>query len=160
MIALSDYTDLELPHPYSVINAYLRHETPRQPARPFDGHHLPISSCGPVLIVTPGDAVSDSASDTRFLDCLSEFVDQECPEYLLIDLTGCPFVTSSTLAGFVALNRQLEAIDGQLCICNASESVSDDFRVTQLNRLLDIRETRQDALSEWLSAEDEVLISA
>ena len=125
----------------------------------LDGHDLPLASAGPAVIVTPRDVLSNRSTDTEFLDRLSQFIDGQHPEYLLIDLSGCEFVTSSTLGGFVRLARQLEAIGSQLCICHMSSSVSDDMWVTQLNRVLAIRNTRQEALSEWLTAEDEALVS-
>ena len=58
---------------------------------------------------------------------------------LALDLSAVEFLSSTALARFVGLDRELRAAGGRLSLVNLRPTVRQVFAVTRLDRLLDVR---------------------
>jgi len=67
-------------------------------------------------------------------------------KYLLFDLDGVQYLSSSGLRIFIAAMRRLKGIDGGLKLANMSESVKKIFKVVELIDLFEIYASEDEAL--------------
>lgn len=67
-------------------------------------------------------------------------------KYLLFDLKGVQYLSSSGLRIFIAAMRKLKSIDGALKLANMSDSVKKIFKVVELIDLFEIYDSVEDAL--------------
>jgi len=65
---------------------------------------------------------------------------------LVIDLGGVSFVDSSGLATLIEALQKVQAYSGTLLLCNLSAKVLGVFQLANLDRIFQIRETREAAL--------------
>jgi anti-anti-sigma factor len=56
-----------------------------------------------------------------------------------LDLGGLQMVSSTWLCRFVTLNKTLQAAGGHLVLFNAGPEVREEFEVTRLDQVLDVR---------------------
>ncbi len=68
-------------------------------------------------------------------------------KYLLFDLKGVQYLSSSGLRIFIAAMRKLKSIDGALKLANMSDSVKKIFKVVELIDLFEIYESVDEALA-------------
>lgn len=68
---------------------------------------------------------------------------------LLLDLSELEFVDSSGLGAFLSCLRQLQAAGGDLKIFGVSKPVRTLFELVRMHRLLDIFNTRDEALRSY-----------
>ena len=68
-------------------------------------------------------------------------------KYLLFDLKGVQYLSSSGLRIFIAAMRKLKSIDGALKLANMSDSVKKIFKVVELIDLFEIYESVEEALA-------------
>ncbi len=68
-------------------------------------------------------------------------------KYLLFDLKGVQYLSSSGLRIFIAAMRKLKSIDGALKLANMSDSVKKIFKVVELIDLFEIYDSVEDALA-------------
>jgi anti-anti-sigma factor len=60
-------------------------------------------------------------------------------EHVALDLTNIQYVTSTVLGHLLGLHKRLKAGGGHLSLENASSTVRDVFRITQLDQVMDIK---------------------
>ena len=65
---------------------------------------------------------------------------------LILDFKDVERVESSALGKLITLNKMAKARDHKLILCNISEDIYENFQITRLNKLFDIRRTREDAI--------------
>ncbi len=65
---------------------------------------------------------------------------------LVIDMDGVSFVDSSGLATLIEALQKVQAYSGKLLLCNLSAKVLGVFQLANLDRIFQIRETREAAL--------------
>jgi anti-anti-sigma factor len=68
-------------------------------------------------------------------------------KYLLFDLEGVQYLSSSGLRIFIAAMRKLKSIDGSLKLANMSDSVKKIFKVVELIDLFEIYDSVDEALA-------------
>jgi anti-sigma B factor antagonist len=87
-----------------------------------------------------GNDVSLDESDTEDLeDQLSALLETLGRSRLVLDLGNVSYLTSSTLGVFLRLNRKLHAVGGGLVLVNALPYIYEVFRITNLDRLMEVR---------------------
>jgi anti-anti-sigma factor len=67
-------------------------------------------------------------------------------ERLLLDLGEVRFLSSNALALLVSLKKRVEAAGGRLRLCGLDPDLIALLHLTKLDKLLDVFETRQEAL--------------
>jgi anti-sigma B factor antagonist len=67
--------------------------------------------------------------------------------HVIVDLTSTTFIDSTTLGVLVGGLRRLRATDGRLTIVCSDPNITKIFEITGLDRVFDLAETRDEALS-------------
>jgi anti-sigma B factor antagonist len=67
--------------------------------------------------------------------------------HVIVDLTSTTFIDSTTLGVLVGGLRRLRATDGRLTIVCSDPNITKIFEITGLDRVFDLTETRDEALS-------------
>jgi anti-sigma B factor antagonist len=65
---------------------------------------------------------------------------------LVIDMGGVAFVDSSGLATLIEALQKVQAYSGKLLLCNLSPKVLGVFQLANLDRIFQIRDTREGAI--------------
>jgi anti-sigma B factor antagonist len=68
-------------------------------------------------------------------------------ECVIVDLAGATFIDSSSLGVLISAHRRLSMRDGRLIIACDVPTVRNTFRITGLDSVLEIADTREDALA-------------
>jgi anti-anti-sigma factor len=74
--------------------------------------------------------------------------DREKPRVVL-NMSDVQFVSSSFIAGLVALHKRLRSIDGKMVVCEMSPIVQETLHGAKLDKLLNIAETESEAASSF-----------
>ena len=68
------------------------------------------------------------------------------PEFVIVDLGGATFIDSSSLGVLISAHRRVGLRDGRLIIACDVPAVRNTFRITGLDSVLEIVDTREEAL--------------
>jgi len=68
---------------------------------------------------------------------------------IVLNFGGVDFLSSAALGALITLQKEMNAKDSQLRMCNIRPKIYEVFAITKLNRFFDIRDTRADALSSF-----------
>ena len=79
------------------------------------------------------------------------------PPRIIMNLSGVQLVSSSFIAGLIALNRRMNDAQGKLILCDLSPIVHETLAGAKLDRILTILDTESDALA-FFSSPPEVLL--
>ncbi|WP_221793376.1 STAS domain-containing protein [Aquisediminimonas sediminicola] len=71
------------------------------------------------------------------------------PIKLLIDLSGIRFIDSSGMGAMISCQRHAAAVGGRLKLCGLSPVVRAAFELLRLQAILDINNTREEALQSF-----------
>jgi len=94
-------------------------------------------------IITPQMNSLDSHVAAEFRTQFSELLNRD-PDFILLDLSRVTFMDSSGLAA-IAFCFQMTDIKEKLAICAVTERVGKLFKLTQMETLLQIYATQQEA---------------
>jgi anti-anti-sigma factor len=72
---------------------------------------------------------------------------------VVLNLSDISFVSSSFIAGLVALNKRVATAKGRFVLCELTPVVHETLRGAKLDRLLEIAATEQEALARFSSSE-------
>ncbi len=100
---------------------------------------------GEVVIVEPRVARLDAQQAIGFKEGLLRLVEGG-DRQLILDLNYVEFMDSSGLGAVVAILKRL-GFHGVLVICNAHQAVSELFRLTRMDKVIQLVGTRADALT-------------
>jgi anti-anti-sigma factor len=114
------------------------------------------------LTVVQVDGVAVVEVPCEFLDAgnYSEFIAEigvllDGYSQLVLDFNRVHFIDSSGIGTLLFAQRKLASIGGTLGVCNIRENLRDDLQRLQLHRLLDVFDTREEAVEKYASAADE-----
>jgi anti-sigma B factor antagonist len=102
---------------------------------------------GLVLVVELEEDHLDTRNVDAFKNDIKPFSEGE--SFILLDLSRVRFVDSSGLGAILSVLRQLSLRHGKLKICNAAKSVRVLFDLVRLDKIIDIYETSEAALSSF-----------
>lgn len=97
------------------------------------------------LILTPMEKQLDAAAAPRFKSAVTGWIDQG-HRRILLDLEKVAFIDSSGLGAILSL---LKAVgdDGDILLCRIQPAVEPLFKLTRMNRVFHIFDTRREALA-------------
>ncbi len=103
-----------------------------------------------VLVVYFGDA--KILEDTKIqqigqelLECQSRAVDNK----LLLNFSNVTFMSSAMIGKLVLLNKKCASDGVKLKLCNISKNLGEVFKITGLNKVLDIQKDEEKALKSF-----------
>ncbi len=88
----------------------------------------------------------DVKASSEVEDKLGRLVDDK-NLYLILELKGVEYMSSSGFRTLISILRKLKARDGELRICCIQPEVSRIFELIELNSLFNVYKTEEDALA-------------
>ena len=82
-------------------------------------------------------------------DQLFQLLDEHGADKLLVNFRDVRFMSSAMVAQLVKLHRKIAKINGKLKLCGFNPTIREVFRISNLDRLLDIYEDEQLALDRF-----------
>jgi anti-sigma B factor antagonist len=110
-----------------------------------DSMQIEVSREGSVVIVEPREARLDAQRAIGFRAALTRLIDAG-ERQLVLDLTYVDFMDSSGLGAVVAVLKRL-GFHGVLIVCGARAPVVGLFRLTRMDRVIQVLATRQEAIA-------------
>ena len=97
--------------------------------------------------VTIIDAITGKVAINQEIDKVSGVLIREgSTPKVVLNLADVQFVSSSFIAGLVALHKRVRAAKGKMVVCELSLVVKETLQGAKLDRLLNIADSEQDAL--------------
>jgi anti-anti-sigma factor len=94
------------------------------------------------------DAISGKVAINQQLDKLSAvLIPHDRPPKVILNLSEIQFVSSSFIAGLVALHKRIRSADGKMVLCGLSPVVRETLNGAKLDRLLNLADSEQEALA-------------
>ena len=104
-----------------------------------------IEKVNDVIVLTLQQEALDSKSAKSFREELDQFCQED--NKILLDLSKVEFVDSAGLGAIVAALKCLRGAGGDLKVCNVHKTVRALFELVRMHRLVDIFNTREEALA-------------
>ena len=102
--------------------------------------------------VTIVDVITGKVATNQDIQRVSQaFLSRGNPPRIILNLSGVQLVSSSFIAGLIALNRRMNDAHGKLVLCHLSPIVSETLAGAKLDRILTIVDTESDAQTLLLS---------
>lgn len=109
--------------------------------------HLSITETDTVSIVEFADRkIIEELSITEIGDRLSELVTDRSGIKLLLSFKDVEHLSSAALGMLITLNKKVEEQAGQLKLSDITPQIFEVFKITRLNRLFNIYDTKEEAL--------------
>ncbi len=87
------------------------------------------------------DFASSRPVEIRLLELVEEGAHR-----LVLNLSGVQYIASSGMRVLLKVAQQVQGHGGKLCACCPNETVAEVIELSGFDRILDVFETRQDAL--------------
>jgi anti-anti-sigma factor len=109
--------------------------------------HIDVKQAGAVTVARfRHDKLVDLDTVFEASEELNRLVETERPKRLVLDFAGVRLVTSAVLAAVLSLTKRVKAIGGDIKFCGMAPVVYEVFAITELDKLLDIRDDEAAAL--------------
>ncbi|TWT94161.1 STAS domain-containing protein [Neorhodopirellula pilleata] len=105
-----------------------------------------------------GDVLVVGFTDVKILDSqrieligreLKEAVPSAAHKRMVLNFSGVSFMSSAMITKLVMLNKHCKAQGVALKFCQVSPNVMEVFKITKLNKLFDIQDTEEKAISSF-----------
>ena len=93
--------------------------------------------------------ILDEASIQRIGEEIGDIVDAHTQPKLLISFSNVDHLSSAALGTLITINNKIRAKDGQLRLANIDAQIYEVFVITKLNKLFQIHETAEQALTSF-----------
>ena len=98
-----------------------------------------------VTILTPAVRRLDASVASAFKQQVLVALDGQTKN-LVLDLSHVDFIDSSCLGALVSILKSVSG-QGELVLCSVNGTIQNLFKLTRMDRVFSIKETRQDALN-------------
>lgn len=110
---------------------------------------LLMSKQGVVTVVELIDKkILDEACIVRISEQLLSLVAQEVDPRMVVDFTNVGHMSSSALGMLITLHKRIREKKGVLRLCNIAPSIFEVFKITRLNEIFGIKDSRDKAIQE------------
>ena len=107
---------------------------------------------------TRGDVTIVSFLDKKILDEvhiqeigeeLFSMVEEKYKVKMLLNFENVEYLSSAALGKLITLNKRIKTENGQLKLCNIKENIYEVFRITKLNKIFEIYDSEEAAVSKF-----------
>jgi anti-sigma B factor antagonist len=78
-------------------------------------------------------------------------IDNDHRKHIVLDFANVEYLSSAALGKLITMDKKVKGLKGgKLRLCNIRPDIFEVFVITRLNKLFDIRETREKALEDWI----------
>ena len=115
-----------------------------------DKPHLTINKRNTVHVVEFSDRkILEEFSITEIGEELTELVSREDGIRLLLSFRNVEHLSSAALGMLINLNNKVTAANGLLKLCEINKQIYEVFKITRLNKLFEIHDTAERALTKF-----------
>lgn len=109
---------------------------------------LTVEMVGDVTVATLVDRkVIDEGNIQMLGNELFALVEVEGRRKLVLDFKEVEYYSSAALGKLITLDKKMKAAKGQMRFCSIRSEIYEVFVITRLNKVFDIRDTREQALN-------------
>lgn len=101
---------------------------------------------GPILIAGLSGRIDGTNARQVQTDLESALEDDD--RQLLLDFADLSYISSAGLRVVLLVARQLDQKGGQLAVCNLSESISEIFKISGFDKIINVHADRPAALAD------------
>jgi anti-sigma B factor antagonist len=114
---------------------------------------LDIEQQGGITIVRFAQSqVLDQSNVNELGNELMDLVEQRHRTRLLINFSKVEYLTSAVLGKLIALHKKIQELNGELKLCGIRPSIYEVFKITKLNKVFEIFDDEDQALSSFRGA--------
>jgi len=107
---------------------------------------LEVEACGKVCVIKFKSKDIDMDENGVFYDEIKRLI-QNGKIFILVDFSGVAYMSSLVIATLLSGLKNTKAKGGHFKLCCLSGKVLQTLEITQLNRVLEVYKTQQDALT-------------
>ena len=108
---------------------------------------LEVEDIGDITVVNFVDKkILDEQNIQMIGDDLFRLVDELGRRKVLLNFGNVEFMSSAALGKLITLNRKLQGVGGRLVMCGIAKDILDVFKITKLDKILDIKADEQAGL--------------
>ena len=108
---------------------------------------LVVEDIGDIAVVSFVDKkILDEQNIQMIGDDLFRLVDELGRKKVLLNFQNVEFMSSAALGKLITLHRKLQGAGGKLVLCKIAKDILDVFRITKLDKILDIKPDEQAGL--------------
>ena len=108
---------------------------------------LEVEEIGDIAVVNFVDKkILDEQNIQMIGDDLFRLVDELGRRKVLLNFQNVEFMSSAALGKLITLHRKLQQAGGKLVLCKIAKDILDVFRITKLDKILDIKPDEQSGL--------------
>jgi len=112
--------------------------------------HIKVVDMSGVLHVEFSDRkILDELSINEILNELIALVESQSDVKLLLNFDNVDHLSSAALGMLITLNKRVGDLNGQLRLANISPQIYEVFKITRLNKLFEIHESTNAAMSSF-----------
>jgi anti-sigma B factor antagonist len=111
---------------------------------------LEVEDMGDIAVVNFVDKkILDEQNIQMIGDDLFRLVDELGRKKVLLNFQNVEFMSSAALGKLITLHRKLQGAGGKLVLCKIAKDIQDVFRITKLDKILDIKPDEQSGLQSF-----------
>lgn len=108
-----------------------------------------IEEVGGVTIATFLDRKIDDENSIQMIgNEMFNLVDEDGRKRIILDFANVEYLSSDAFGKLITMNNKVKAAKGKLILCNINPDNLEAFKITKINKQLDIKPNRQLALAE------------
>jgi anti-sigma B factor antagonist len=109
-----------------------------------------INDEGDVTVVRFLDSkILDETNIAQIGERLFRLVDNDGKKKLVLDFENVEYLSSAALGKLITLDKKAKAQAGRMRLCNIKPGIYEVFAITRLNKVFDIRDSKEDALEDF-----------
>ena len=105
---------------------------------------ISLEKVGNTLVLNPEGRI-DSSNSENFKNDVFKYINDE-QSSILLDFDKIEYISSACLRSLLSISKQMSQNKKKLALCNLNESVNKIIKVSGFDSILDIYESRENAL--------------
>lgn len=93
--------------------------------------------------------ILDETNIAQIGDRLFRLVDNDGKKKIVLDFANVEYLSSAALGKLITLDKKAKSQAGRLRMCNIKSGIYEVFAITRLNKVFDIRDSKEDALKDF-----------
>jgi len=112
------------------------------------GHRrVDIEEVGDITVATFVDKkILDEGNIQIIGNQLFSLVEEDGREKIVLDFANVEYLSSAALGKLITMDKKVKSAKGKLRLCSVRPDIYEVFAITKLNKLFDMRDTREQAL--------------
>lgn len=108
---------------------------------------MDIEEVGDVTVATFVDKkILDEGNIQIIGNQLFSLVEEDGREKIVLDFANVEYLSSAALGKLITMDKKVKSAKGKLRLCSVRPDIYEVFAITKLNKLFDMRDTREQAL--------------